>query len=148
MDISEILRLGASAILKNNDRTTDALDQNQLVSALGQLFGGERGAGKLDFGSIISGMQKDGLGDIAASWLGNGSNASISAEAISGFVGADKVQSFASRFGLTEESAKNAIASALPEMVDKASPNGSLLEGIIGNLGGNSGICSIVNKFF
>jgi uncharacterized protein YidB (DUF937 family) len=148
MDISEILRLGATAIQKNNDRSTDDLDQNQLVSALGQLFGGEGGGRKLDFGSIITRMQQGGLGDVAASWLGSGSNASISAEAVSGFVGADRIQAFAARFGLSEESAKNAIASALPEMVDKASPNGSLFEGIIGNIGGNSGICDIVNKFF
>jgi uncharacterized protein YidB (DUF937 family) len=93
-------------------------------------------------------MQQGGLGDIAASWLCSGSNASISADAVSGFVGADKIQAFASRFGLSEQSAKNAIASALPEMVDKTSPNGSLPGGIIGKIGGNSGICDIVNKFF
>jgi uncharacterized protein YidB (DUF937 family) len=148
MDISEILRLGATAIQKNDDRSTDDLDQNQLVSALGQLFGGEGVGEKLDFGSIITRMQQGGLGDIAASWLGNGSNASISADAVSGFIGSDKIQAFASRFGLSEQSAKNAIASALPEMVDKASPNGSLLGGIIGKIGGNSGICGIVDKFF
>ncbi|HHE33248.1 MAG TPA: DUF937 domain-containing protein, partial [Chlorobaculum parvum] len=88
-----------------------------------------------------------GLGDIAASWLGNGSNAPISPEAVTNLVDSDQLAAFASQFGLSAESAKTAVASALPEMVDKASPGGSPLEGILGNIGRLGGLSDIVNKF-
>jgi uncharacterized protein YidB (DUF937 family) len=146
MDLSDILKLGASAILHNSDQATNGLDSNELVSALGSLFGGS--SGSLNLGNLLSKMQQGGLGDIAASWLGSGANAPISPEAVTDLVGNDKIADFASRFGLSEESAKNAIASALPEMVDKASPNGSLLEGLIGNIGGLGGLSDMVKKFF
>jgi uncharacterized protein YidB (DUF937 family) len=150
MDLSNLLQLGAMAIQKNSDQATTGIDTNQLVSALGALFGG--GSDKLDFASLISKMQQSGLGDIAASWLSNGSNLPISADSITDLVGPDKIASFAAQFGLSGESAKNAIASALPEMVDKASPEGSLLEGIVGNLGNlgdlGGGLSDIVKKLF
>jgi uncharacterized protein YidB (DUF937 family) len=146
MDLSNLLQLGASAILHNSDQATNGLDSNELVSALSGLLGG--GGGNLNLGAILSKMQQSGLGDIAASWLGNGANAPISPGAVTDLIGSDKIADFASRFGLSEESAKNAIASALPEMVDKASPNGSLLEGLIGNIGGLGGLSNMVNKFF
>ncbi|TNJ39276.1 DUF937 domain-containing protein [Chlorobaculum thiosulfatiphilum] len=146
MDLSNLLQLGASAILHNSDQATNGLDSNELVSALSGLLGG--GGGNLNLGAILSKMQQSGLGDIAASWLGNGANAPISPGAVTDLIGSDKIADFASRFGLSEESAKNAIASALPEMVDKASPNGSLLEGLIGSIGGLGGLSNMVNKFF
>jgi len=146
MDLSNLLQLGASAILQNSDQATNGLDSNELMSALGNLFGGG-GAGNLDLGAILSKMQQSGLGDIAASWLGNGSNAPISPEAVTNLVSSDQLAAFASKFGLSADSAKQAVASALPEMVDKASPNGSLLEGLLGNIGGLGGLSDIVNKF-
>lgn len=146
MDLSDLLQLGASTILRNSDQATSSLDSNELVSALASLFGGN--GGKLNFGDLLSRMQQSGLGDIAASWLGNGSNAPISPEAVTDLIGNGKITDFASRFGLSAESAKNAIASALPEMVDQASPNGSLIDDLIGNIDGLGGLSDMVNKFF
>ncbi|HHE33201.1 MAG TPA: DUF937 domain-containing protein [Chlorobaculum parvum] len=147
MELSDILKLGASAILNNSDQTTNGLDSNELVSALSSLLGGGGSGGNLNLGAILSKMQQSGLGDIAASWLGNGSNAPISPEAVTNLVDSDQLAAFASQFGLSAESAKTAVASALPEMVDKASPGGSPLEGILGNIGGLGGLSDIVNKF-
>jgi len=62
-------------------------------------------------------------------------------------VGQDKLREFAAQLGLSEESAKTAIADALPEMVDKASPEGSLLEDLFGNIGGMKGLGDMVGKF-
>lgn len=146
MDILNILQLGAAAIRQNSDQATTGLDANQLSSALGQLLGGE--SGRPDLGSLITKMQQSGLGDVVTSWLGSGSNVPVSPEAIISLLGSEKVQEFASRFGLSQESAKNAIASALPEIVDKASPEGSVIEGLIGNLGGLDGLSGLVNKLF
>lgn len=144
MDLLSILQSGASAILQNSDQATTALDSNQLVSALSQMFGRE--GGTLDLGAVVSKMQQVGLGSIVTSWLGKGANEPISPDAVTDLVSADKIQAFASQFGLSENIAKNAIASALPAMVDNASPDGSLLDDILGNLGGLGGLAGFVRK--
>jgi uncharacterized protein YidB (DUF937 family) len=59
-----------------------------------------------------------------------------SMESVTELLGSDKISAFARQLGLTEQSAKTAIADALPEMVDKASPAGSLFAGLLGNIGG------------
>ena len=146
MNIEELLNLGASVIRSNSDDATTSLDPDQLSSALGNLFGGT--GGKLDFGTLLGKMKESGLDDIVASWLGNGKNASISGETIKNLLGSDKVADFASMLGLSESNAEAAIADALPEMVDKASPEGSLLENIIDNAGGLDGLLGIARKFF
>ena len=146
MNIEELLNLGASVIRSNSDDATTSLDPDQLSSALGNLFGGT--GGKLDFGTLLGKMKESGLDDIVTSWLGNGKNASISGETIKNLLGSDKVADFASMLGLSESSAEAAIADALPEMVDKASPEGSLLENIIDNAGGLDGLLGIARKFF
>ncbi len=146
MDIKDLLELGASVIRNNNDDATTSLDMDQLSSALGSLFGGKEN--KLDLGAVLGKMKESGLDDIAASWLGNDKNASISGETVKNLLGSDTIADFASMLGLSEKSAETAIADALPEMVDKASPDGSLLENIIDNAGGLDGMLGMARKFF
>lgn len=146
MNIEELLNLGASVIRGNSDEATTDLDPDQLSSALGSLFGGKEG--KLDFGTLLGKMKESGLDDIVVSWLGNGKNAPISGETVKALLGSDTIADFASMLGLSEKSAETAIADALPEMVDKASPDGSLLENIIDNAGGLDGLLGMARKFF
>jgi uncharacterized protein YidB (DUF937 family) len=146
MDIRKLLELGASVIQQNSDKATTGIATDKLTSALAGILGGA--GGNLDLGSLLSKMQAGGLGNIASSWLGKGANAPVSPDAVTDLLGADKVKAFASQLGLSEQSAKTAIADALPEMVDKASPDGSLLEGLVGNIGGMKGLTDIVGKLF
>lgn len=146
MDLSSLLQLGASVIQGNSDKSTTGIPVDKISSALGSLLGG--GAGKPDFGSLLAGMQAGGLGEIAASWLGKGANKPVSPDAISGIIGLDKLRDFAAQLGLSEESAKTAIADALPEMIDKASPEGSLPDDFADNLGnGLAGLFDATRKF-
>lgn len=146
MDIKDLLELGASVIRNNSDDATTSLDTDQLSSALGSLFGGKEN--KLDLGTILGKMKESGLEDIAVSWLGNGKNEPISGEAVKDLFDSDTIADFASMLGLSEKSAETAIADALPEMVDKASPEGSLLENLIDNAGGLDGLLGMARKFF
>ena len=146
MNIQDLLELGSNVIRNNSDDATNSLDTSQLSSALGSLFGGKEG--KLDFGSLLGKMQESGLDDIAASWLGNGSNSSVSGDVIRNLLGPDKIAAFASMLGLSEKSAETAIADALPEMVDKASPQGSLLENIVDRAGRLDGLIGLAGKLF
>jgi uncharacterized protein YidB (DUF937 family) len=83
-----------------------------------------------------------GLGDLAASWIGTGANANISAEQIAAVLGSGPVADFAARLGISPEQASETLAGLLPEAVDRLTPNGQvpdmggLLDQLPGGLGG------------
>ena len=84
--------------------------------------------GKLDFGSLIGARQGKDLGAIAASWLGDGDNAGISAEQVREVVGKDKVAAMAPELNSDEDSILNGLKEALPQLIDNSSKGGSLLD--------------------
>ncbi|NTU96919.1 MAG: DUF937 domain-containing protein [Chlorobiaceae bacterium] len=143
MDLTRILQLGASVIQQNSDQATTGIATDQLVSALQNVLGSQGGG--FDLGSLVGRLQEGGLGNLAASWLGTGANAAISPDDVASFLGSGKIREFASQLGISTQSAQAAIADALPEMIDKASPGGALLENLAGNLGGFG---DIVGKLF
>ena len=147
MDLTDLLKMGASVIQGNSDDATTGLDVDMLSNALGTLLGGSDGG--IDLGSLVSGLSENGLGSIVGSWLGSGENESISMDSITDLLGADKISEFASSLGLSEESAKGALADALPNIVDKASEGeGSLVEELLSNIGGVEGAMGMLGKMF
>ncbi len=104
--------------------------------AVGGVLDGLLGGGdKADIGGLVSGLKEKGLGDIAESWLGDGENKEISAEQLKESLGADQVAEAAAKLGTDEESLLGGLKDALPQLVDKASSGGSLLD-MAGGLGG------------
>ena len=118
---------------------------NDLVSSvLGSLLGsGSSKQGGIDLGALVGGLQKSGLGDIAQSWLGDGDNAHISRSQITDLLGSDKVQQAASQLGADQNDLLRGLQELLPQMVDKSSQGGSLLD----DLGGVGGLASLASKF-
>jgi len=146
MDMVELLKMGATLFI-NSKQSGDAgsgLDIGKLTSALSGLVGGDRSQGGFDMGALLSKMDSGNLGDIAKSWLGDGSNADISPDQVTDMIGADKVSEFASKLGLSHEEAAGGLSAALPQMVDKASSGGSLLDSI----GGVAGAAGLASKLF
>ena len=146
MDMANLLKMGATTF-SNSKRSGDAgsgLDIGNLISALSSLAGGDRSKGGFDLGSLLSKMDAGGLGGIAKSWLGDGNNEAISPDQITNMLGADKISEFASKLGLSKEEAAGGLSEALPQMVDKASSGGSLLDSI----GGVSGAMGMASKLF
>ena len=146
MDIANLLKTGASMFI-NSKQSGDAgssLDTGSLTSALSDLAGGGHSKGGFDLGSLLSKMDSGGLGNIAKSWLGDGNNEAISSDQVSNMLGADKISEFASKLGLSNEEAAGGLSEALPQMVDKASSGGSLLDSI----GGISGAVGLAGKLF
>ena len=151
MDISDLLKMGASAFIqsKMSGDAGSGLNSDMLSSALGSLMGGgnssvDKGDGGFDIGSILSSMNGGGLGDIAKSWLGDGENSGISTDQVSSMFGTDKIADFASQLGLSQDEAAGGLADALPKIIDNASSGGSLLDSI----GGISGAINLAKKFF
>lgn len=86
----------------------------------------------LDLAGITDKLKEGGLGDQLSSWLGDGENASVSAEQITNALGADKISEMASRLGVDAGSAAEKLSQAMPSLVDKFSSGGNLLESVTG----------------
>ena len=147
MDLMDLLKTGASLIQGNSDDATTGLDTGDIAGALGGLLGNSEGG--LDLSSLVGGLASNGLGDVVGSWLGNGENSPISMDQITDLLGSDKISEFASNLGLSEESAKGALADALPQVIDQAtSGEGGMLDDMLANVGGSKGAMDMLGKMF
>ena len=145
MDMNDLLKLGAQAFMNSRSSGTAGsnLDMGSLISALSGLNGGQQGGG-LDIASLMGGMQGGGMEDMLQSWLGDGQNQAISGSQVSNLLGSDEVSAFASQLGLSEDEAIGGLQDAMPQMLDKASSGGSILD----SLGGVSGALGLASKLF
>ncbi len=147
MDFNELFKMGADLIQNNSDDSTTGLDGNSISDALSKLLGGENGG--IDLSSIVSKFSEGNLGETISSWLGDGENMPISADAVKDLFASDKISEFASSLGLSEDSAKGAIADALPDVVDKAtSGENSLINDMLERVGGVDGAMDMLGKMF
>lgn len=143
----DLLKVGGQLIQGNSDDATTGLDIGDIAGALGGLLGNSEGG--LDLSTLVSGLSENGLGEIVGSWLGNGENAAISPDQITDLLGSDKISEFASQLGLSEESAKGALADALPQVVDQAtSGENSIVNDMLAQVGGASGAMDMLGKMF
>jgi uncharacterized protein YidB (DUF937 family) len=79
-----------------------------------------------DLNGLVAALQQGGLDTQVKSWLGNGANVPVSAEQMKAVLGNAQVQEFARHLGLPVDQMLELLAKYLPEIVDKASPNGML----------------------
>ena len=77
-----------------------------------------------DLPGLVAALEKGGLGPQVQSWLGNGQNMPITADQLKAVLGNTQVQEFARHMGLPVDQVLQLMAQYLPEIVDKASPNG------------------------
>ena len=135
----DIMKLGTQLLMSKLGGNADS---DSITSTLGSLLsGGDSNSGGL--GGIISAMQEKGLGSIVESWLGDGDNEEISSDQVRDVVGSDKIAAMAAKLGSDEDSLLSGLKEALPQVVDKSSSGGSLLDSI----GGLSGAMNMAKKF-
>jgi uncharacterized protein YidB (DUF937 family) len=79
-----------------------------------------------DLPGLVAALEKGGLGPQVQSWLGNGQNLPITADQLKAVLGNTEVQEFARQMGLPVDQVLQLMAKYLPEIIDKASPNGTL----------------------
>ena len=79
-----------------------------------------------DLNGLIAALEKGGLGPQVQSWLGNGANMPITADQLKAVLGNTQVQEFARSLGLPVDATLKVLAEYLPQIIDKASPNGTL----------------------
>lgn len=123
----DLMKLATGALASKLGGNNDAISgvMNSLVG----------GGDKMDIGGLVSGLQAKGLGDVASSWLGDGANKDISPDQLKDVLGADQVSQAAAQLGTDEGSLLSGLQDALPQLVDKASSGGSLLDSVGGLAG-------------
>jgi len=115
-------------------------DNAAIGGVLNSLIGGGESA---DIGGLVNGLKEKGLGDVAESWLGDGENKDVSADQLKEVLGAEEISAAAAELGTDEGSLLEGLKDALPQMVDKASSGGSLLD----KVGGIGGLAGMAKKF-
>ena len=161
MDMMSIVQIGAQVFQSQLDKDRDGqLEITEIASALMGLFSGSNAQGQAQAAnnplggllSMVTGMQQSGNTDLvslATSWLGSGSNATVSGTQVTQILGADQIAAFAKQLGISPEQAVSGLQAALPQVVDKASPTGSLdLNSLLDSVGGVSGAINLASKIF
>lgn len=79
-----------------------------------------------DLAGLVAALEKGGLGPQVKSWLGNGQNMPITEDQLKAVLGNAQLQDLARHAGLPVDELLKLLAQFLPELIDKASPNGVL----------------------
>ena len=102
---------------------------DNLLNAATQMLGGnsENGAqGSLTDMAMDLVKQQGGVGDALSSWVSNqSSNLPVSGNDLQNALGRDTVNQIAQKFGVDAGQAGDLLAKVLPDLVDKATPNGT-----------------------
>ena len=135
----DLIQLGTQLL---SEKLGIQVDSSTISSALTKLLGDS--AGNIDFAGLASKMASSGeLGNVLSSWLGDGANSAISADSILSMLGDSKVADFASTLGTDTGTAASGLANVIPQLMDKASSGGSLLE----SAGGLDGLLGAARSF-
>ncbi len=71
-------------------------------------------------------FQNGGATDVFNSWVSTGDNKAIATETLTQVLGSAQVQQLAQKMGVDPEQASAFIAKALPQVIDKLTPNGQI----------------------
>jgi uncharacterized protein YidB (DUF937 family) len=104
-----------------------------LISGVVSTIAGDKAPAVSDFlktNGGISGLaekfQNGGASELFASWVGTGNNQPITAEQIKTVIGNSQLQEFATKLGIDTTAATDFIATNLPVLIDKLTPDGKV----------------------
>jgi uncharacterized protein YidB (DUF937 family) len=100
---------------------SDGRHQSLVVEAVSMLTDREVG-----LNALAQRFERNGLGHIVSSWIGNGENAPISPDQIKAVLGSDCVANLAKKAGISPETATQYLTKSLPSLVDALTPNGKV----------------------
>ena len=127
----DIVQVGAQLL---SEKLGLQIDPATVANALSGLLGD--GQGNIDLAGLASKMASSGeLSSVVSSWLGDGANSAINADSVLGMLGEGAVGDFAAKLGTDTGTAASGLADVLPQLMDKASSGGSLLDSV-GGVGG------------
>lgn len=119
MDIMDVVKAGLGGLSGSSG------GQTALLNAALSLLGGQGGG----LGGLVQAFSRNGLGDIANSWVSTGQNLPITPDQIHKVLGAQQVSQFAAQAGLAPDAAGSTLAALLPALVDTLTPDGAVPAG-------------------
>ncbi len=102
--------------------------QNPLLNIVMGLLSNPQAGGMQ---GLVDAFKNKGLEDIISSWIGTGENKPISGDQIKNVLGADRIRDMADKAGVSQEEATGGLASLLPQIIDKLTPNGKVESGLL-----------------
>jgi uncharacterized protein YidB (DUF937 family) len=121
----------AAQLFLDKSGGSTGLDVGTVGSALNNLLPGD--GNDLNIGALVSQFGSGDLASMVGSWLGDGDNDSITGTNIIDALG-----------GIDTNKASEGLAGMIPELINKNSSGGSLLDSV----GGAGGVASLVEKLF
>jgi uncharacterized protein YidB (DUF937 family) len=100
-----------------------------LGGGMGGSLGGNAGAGAGGLGGLgglLEQFQRNGMGEVANSWVSTGENLPISPDQLGSVLGADTLSRMASQTGMGQGDLLGQLSQMLPQVVDRVTPNGQL----------------------
>jgi len=94
--------------------------------------GGSAGGG---LAGLIEQFQRSGQGDVIDSWVGTGQNRAISPDQLGSVLGGDLLGQLTRQTGMGEGDLLGQLSQVLPQLVDRATPEGHVPEGGLGDIG-------------
>ena len=94
--------------------------------------GGSAGGG---LAGVIEQFQRRGQGDVIDSWVGTGQNQAISPDQRGSVLGGDLLGQLTRQTGMGEGDLLGQLSQVLPQVVDRATPEGHVPEGGLGDIG-------------
>ncbi len=77
---------------------------------------------------MLGTLRDKGLAGAVGSWMGPGQNESVTADQMRNAFGQEKIESLAKSTGMTQDEVSSQIATTLPTVVDRLTPEGYLPE--------------------
>ena len=102
---------------------TNEGSNNTAIDAIIGLIGDQQSGGLM---GLVEKFSASGLGEQAASWVSVGQNLPITAEQIQAVLGSSFVQDIAANMGINTADAAGSLASLLPQVIDKLTPDGQV----------------------
>ena len=99
---------------------------NPLLQIAMQMLANKGDTGGAGLGGLMNSLQNAGMGEQLKSWIGTGENMPISGDQLTSALGSDKIADIAGKLGMPDSAVSGGLASMLPQIIDKLSPNGQL----------------------
>ena len=107
-----------------------------MLANQGGAGGGAGAAGGLGgLAGLAEQFTKGGMGDIMSSWIGKGENLPIGADQLGSVLGGDLLGKLTQQTGMGQGDLLGQLSQLLPQMVDKATPDGAIPAGGLGDIG-------------
>jgi uncharacterized protein YidB (DUF937 family) len=107
----------------------------QIVAALLANRGAGGGAGLGGLAGLAEQFQRGGLGDVMNSWISTGPNQPVAPDQLGNVLGGDLLGELTQRTGMDRGDLLGQLSQLLPQMVDRATPEGRIPDGGLGDIG-------------